>query len=122
MSDLHKEINLEAEVCSHLAANGWLYADGDASATTSRLRYFLSMLWFGSRRRSYKVWDTLNKNHGPQAPGCDAGTAGDAIKQRGTLDVLRHGIELIGLRQPLTLAQFRPALSNESRHVDQVCG
>src|SRR5216684_422320 len=30
---------------------------------------------------------------------------------RGPLDVLRHGIELIGLRQPIALGQFRPALA-----------
>ena len=28
---LHKEINLEAEICAHLAAHGWLYAEGDAA-------------------------------------------------------------------------------------------
>jgi hypothetical protein len=28
---LHKEINLETEICQHLAANGWLYAEGDAA-------------------------------------------------------------------------------------------
>ena len=33
------------------------------------------------------------------------------LDDRGTLDVLRHGVELIGLRQPLALAQFKPALA-----------
>ena len=28
---LHKEISFETEICEHLAANGWLYADGDAA-------------------------------------------------------------------------------------------
>src|SRR5690606_35782187 len=32
------------------------------------------------------------------------------LDERGTLDVLRHGVELIGLRAPLSLAQFKPAL------------
>ena len=27
---LHKEINFEDEICAHLEANGWLYAEGDA--------------------------------------------------------------------------------------------
>ncbi len=35
----------------------------------------------------------------------------DQLDQRGTLDVLRHGIELLGLKQPLKLAEFRPALA-----------
>jgi hypothetical protein len=28
---LHKEISFELEICQHLAANGWLYAEGDRS-------------------------------------------------------------------------------------------
>lgn len=31
MSTLHKEIHFETEICEHLAAQGWLYADGDAA-------------------------------------------------------------------------------------------
>jgi type I restriction enzyme R subunit len=30
MSDLHKEVNFEVEICNHLAANGWLYSQGNA--------------------------------------------------------------------------------------------
>lgn len=28
---LHKEISFELEICQHLAAHGWLYAEGDAA-------------------------------------------------------------------------------------------
>jgi type I restriction enzyme R subunit len=35
----------------------------------------------------------------------------DQLDQRGTLDVLRHGIEMLGLKQPLKLAEFKPALA-----------
>ena len=28
---LHKEISFEAEICDHLVAHGWLYAENDAS-------------------------------------------------------------------------------------------
>ena len=33
------------------------------------------------------------------------------LDERGTLDVLRHGVEMIGLQAPLALAQFKPALA-----------
>jgi type I restriction enzyme R subunit len=33
------------------------------------------------------------------------------LDDRGTLEVLRFGVELLGLRQPLKLAQFKPALA-----------
>ena len=28
---IHKEISFEDEICNHLAASRWLYADGDAA-------------------------------------------------------------------------------------------
>lgn len=29
---LHQELSFETEICEHLGANGWLYAEGDAAA------------------------------------------------------------------------------------------
>jgi type I restriction enzyme R subunit len=29
---LHQEIAIEAEICEHLAANGWPYSEGDAAS------------------------------------------------------------------------------------------
>jgi hypothetical protein len=52
----------------------------------------------------------LVKNHGTQAEETLMGRLRDQLDQRGTLDVLRHGIELLGLKQPLKLAEFKPAL------------
>ena len=31
MSSPHKEISFENEICAHLAAHGWLHAEGDAA-------------------------------------------------------------------------------------------
>lgn len=31
MSALHKEAHFAAEICAHLAAHGWLYAEEDAA-------------------------------------------------------------------------------------------
>ncbi len=28
---IHKEISFEVEICAHLAAHGWLHAEGDAA-------------------------------------------------------------------------------------------
>ena len=38
--DIHKEINFEAEICEHLAANGWLYAEEDAADYDYQLAFF----------------------------------------------------------------------------------
>src|SRR5207253_3221367 len=58
-----------------------------------------------------QAWATLSKNHGPAAETMLLDRIRKQLDERGTLDVLRHGVELIGLRAPLQLAQFRPALA-----------
>ena len=42
---------------------------------------------------------------------CCWGGCGILLNQRGTLDMLRHGVEMLGLRQPSAPAQFKPALA-----------
>jgi hypothetical protein len=34
--NLHQERHFEAEICQHLAANGWLHAEGDAAGYPDR--------------------------------------------------------------------------------------
>ena len=57
------------------------------------------------------AWQTLLKNHGAKAGDTLLARLRDQLDQRGALDVLRHGIELLGLRTPLKLAEFKPALA-----------
>lgn len=108
---LHKEISFETEICEHLAEHGWLYAEGDAVGY-DRLRALFPadvLAWVQSTQP--KAWETLTKNHGAQAGETLLTRLRDQLDQRGTLDVLRHGIELLGLKAPLILAQFKPALA-----------
>jgi type I restriction enzyme R subunit len=58
-----------------------------------------------------KAWDALVKNHGARAEETLLVRVREQLDQRGTLDVLRHGVELLGLKAPLLLAQFKPALA-----------
>ena len=111
MSDLHKEINFEVEIYDHLAANGWLYAANDAAGYDRARALFPADVLAWVQDTQPKAWDALEKNHGAQAADVLLGRLRDSLNQRGTLDVLRHGIELLGLRQPLMLAQFKPALA-----------
>lgn len=34
---IHKEISSEEEICAHLAANGWLYPDGEAARSNDEV-------------------------------------------------------------------------------------
>ncbi len=64
----------------------------------------------GCRTRSPTAWATLAKNLGSGATDTLISRLRDQLDKRGTLDLLRQGLELIGLRAPLKLAQFKPAL------------
>ena len=108
---LHKEISFETEICAHLAAHGWLHAEGDA-ATYDRARALFppdALAWIQTTQP--QAWETLVKNHGAHAGETLLARLRDQLDQRGTLDVLRHGIEILGLKQPLKLAEFKPALA-----------
>ena len=107
---LHKEISFETEVCEYLAGHGWLYADGDAAAYDRARALFPADVLAWVQATQPKAWETLSKNHGVQASETLLGRLRDQLEQRGTLDVLRNGIELLGLKQPLKLAEFKPAL------------
>jgi type I restriction enzyme R subunit len=108
---LHKEISFETEICQHLADHDWLYADGDTAAHDRARALFPEDVLAWVQATQPKAWETLTKNHGGQVGEVLLARLRDQLDQRGTLDVLRHGVELLGLRQPLKLAQFKPALA-----------
>jgi type I restriction enzyme R subunit len=108
--NVHKEIAFENDICAHLAANGWLYAEGDAAHyDRTRALFPADVLAFVAETQP-TAWQALQKNHGGKAGDTLLDRLRAQLDQRGTLDVLRHGIELLGLREELKLAQFRPAL------------
>ena len=108
---IHNEIQFETDICTHLAAHGWLYAEGDAKGyDTPRALYPADVLaWVHTTQP--QAWETLQKNHGPAAEAMLLDRLRKALDERGTLDVLRVGLELLGLKAPLKLAQFKPALA-----------
>ncbi len=107
---LHKEIEFENDICAHLAAHDWLYAEGDAAGYDRKLALFPADLLAWIQGVAPEGWEALVKNHGSSAGTVLLERLRKQLDDRGTLDVLRHGIELIGLKQPLALAQFKPAL------------
>jgi type I restriction enzyme R subunit len=107
--NLHKEINFETEVCEHLAAHGWLYAESDAANYDRSLTLFPPDVLAWVQEAQPKAWEALTKNHGAKAGEVLLARLREQLNARGTLDVLRHGVEMIGLKQKLPLAQFKPA-------------
>ena len=108
---MHKEIYLETEICQYLANHGWLHAEGDAASYDRARALFPADVVAWVQATQPKAWESLTKNHGAQAAETVLARLRDQLDQRGTLDVLRHGIELLGLKKPLKLAEFKPALA-----------
>ena len=108
---LHKEIQLETEVCDYLADHGWLYEGGDAAKYERDKALFSPDVLAWVQATQPEAWQVLLKNHGTLAGETLLKRLRDQLDRRGTLDVLRHGIELLGLKQPLKVAEFKPALA-----------
>ncbi len=108
---IHNEIEFENDICAHLAANGWLYGEGDAQGYDITRALFPADVLAWVQTTQPKAWEALSKNHGASAASTLLDRLRKQLDDRGTLDVLRHGVELLGLRQPLQLAQFKPALA-----------
>ena len=108
---VHKEINFEIEICDYLAANGWLYDEADAAKYDRARALFPEDVLAWVQATQPNAWDAITKNHGSHASETLLIRLRDQIDQRGTLDVLRHGLEMLGLREKLSLAQFKPALA-----------
>lgn len=114
---LHKEISFENEIYDTLAAHGWLYATDDAKQYDRARALFPADVIAWVQETQPKAWEALSKNHGASAEAVLLDRLRKSLDDRGTLDVLRHGVELLGLRQTLQLAQFKPALAMNAETV-----
>ena len=110
MNGLHQEVSFESDVCAVLAANGWLYQTGDAQTYDRARALFPTDLIAWVQATQPGAWEVLQKSHGAAAEATLLDRVRKSLDDRGTLDVLRTGVELIGLRAPLALTQFKPAM------------
>lgn len=108
---LHKEIEFENDICNHLAAHGWLYDPHDAVLYDRERALFPADVLAWVREVQPKAWEALSKSHGASAEATLLDRIRKQLDDRGTLEILRRGVEMHGLRQPLTFAQFKPALA-----------
>jgi type I restriction enzyme R subunit len=108
---IHKEVHFEAEICERLAALGWLY-EADAGARHDRpLALFPEDLATWVQASQPKIWDTLHASHGANATKVLSERLRKALDTQGALEVLRRGFDVIGLKQPVAMCQFKPALA-----------
>ena len=108
---IHTERTFEDEICEHVATHGWLYTAGDATSYDRALALVPADVIAWVQTTQPTAWDVLVKNHGSNVAATLLDRLRSEMDTRGTLDVLRHGIGLLGHRSALTLAQFKPALA-----------
>ena len=108
---IHKELAFEEEICEHLGSRGWIYVEGDSSRYDRALALFPDDVLAWVQGTQPQAWEALVKNHGAKAGETLLQRLRDSINQRSTLDVLRQGIEMLGVKVKLPLAQFKPALA-----------
>ena len=106
---LHKEISFEDEVCEYLGSNGWLYEPKAAERYDRARALFTPDLIAWVQATQPQALETLTKNHGTDTQNLLLERIRKQLDTQGILDVLRYGVETYGLRQPISLAQFKPA-------------
>lgn len=110
MPSLHQEIHFESAICTHLSQNGWLYSEGDADKYDRQNALFLPDLLVWIETTQPEAWQAITKTHGASLLKVMAERVRKCLNEQGTLEVLRRGVEMVGLKKPLSLAQFKPAL------------
>jgi type I restriction enzyme, R subunit len=109
--NLHTEVRFENDICEHLAASGWHYDAKDAARYNRDLAFFPADVIDWVNVTDPDAWKTLTKNHGTMAEATLLKRLRQCLDQSGTLQVLRNGFDVLGLRKPLRMAQFKPAMT-----------
>ncbi len=108
MTGIHNEAAFEDGICAHLAAHGWLYEPGAAARYDRVHALFPKDLTAWLQDTQPDAWEALTTAHGAAAPAILADRLRASLDKQGTLALLRDGLDVVGLRQRLTLCQFRP--------------
>jgi type I restriction enzyme R subunit len=106
---LHHEVAFEREICEHLSAHGWFDEEGSAAAYSRELALYPPNLIAWVQEAQPDAWKVLHKNHGSKTEATLLQRVRQQLDQVGTLDLLRHGVEVLGLPKALKLAEFKPA-------------
>src|SRR5690606_6230139 len=110
MPQIHTEAAFESEICTDLAAAGWLHDANDAGWDRDNAIHPGDLAaWIEASQPT--VWEQLQKNYGSKTADELAARLRKTLDTHGTLHVLREGFEMVGLRAPIQMAQFRPALA-----------
>lgn len=107
---VHLEVAFENEVCEHLASHGWLHDNGSAAHYDRKLALYPPDVFAWLQDSQNDAWNLYIQKNGSKAEATLLQRIREQLDQQGTLDLLRNGIEVMGLPKTLKLAEFKPAL------------
>jgi type I restriction enzyme R subunit len=106
MTPVHTEKTFEAAIESHLLAQGG-WSKGDPADFRRDLGLVRNDFVAFVEDTQPQLWEELHKQHGSGLEEALIDSLTKSLESRGTLDVLRHGLKLLGKR--VEAAYFRPA-------------
>lgn len=107
---IHQEHAFEAEICAYLAANGWEYSADDTGYDRARALFSEDVIAWVQQSQP-KAWDTLVKKHPTNARDMLLTRVREVLDGSGTLHVLRQGVDMLGVKERIKLAEFKPAFA-----------
>jgi type I restriction enzyme R subunit len=111
MAAIHQEISFESEICTVLASAGWLHDFGQEAQAYDRARaLFPPDLLAWVQETQADAWAALEKTHGAAAGTVLLDRVRKSLDDRGTLEVLRTGVDMVGVKTSIRMAQFKPAM------------
>lgn len=103
---LHQKVHFEADIYAHLAAHGWLYAEGDAAKFDRATGLVMPDLLAWVAATQPESFERLTKTDGPPLRNVLAERVGQILNKRGMLEMLQRGVAVRGLRKTLSSAIF----------------
>jgi type I restriction enzyme R subunit len=107
---VHLEVAFENEVCEHLASHGWHYDNSSAAHYDRKLAFYPPDVFAWLQASQNDAWNLYIQKNGSKGEANLLQRIREQLDQQGTLDLLRNGIEVMGLPKALKLAEFKPAL------------
>ncbi len=118
MTDIHREHHFESEICEDMAVLEWHYTPPTDSEISPDAKLYdrehalhTPDLEGWLKASQPNTWEKLTRTHGDNAMKEVMVRLRKSLDEQGTLHVLRNGFEMMGLRRPIEVAQFRPALA-----------
>ena len=88
-----------------------MYAEKDAANYDRTLALFPADVLAWVQETQPDAWDALTKTQGKSAGPMLLKRLRDSLNQSGTLNVLRQGFDVLGVKSKVKMAQFKPALA-----------